>query len=766
MNTMRRDIDEAELVAYALGELSEEDKAKIEKHLESDPLARVFVLETKQAATALETALKADLSKNPIALEPARIEAIQHGTKVQAPAIPIGAKPRRWIYVLAPIAAAAGFAVFATTTMMRAAQKAPDRYPSIAVTASPAPSTVVIDPSGSNAVRETAVKESREAAGGDKFNGQLAAIPPTMGDTPTPEPWYPAPKPKGPPHRSSTQPLSIDSTKTETPYVRASAGEDPPAKVSLPADDARAIVMRDGHALYERDEKRPLSPPAEHARRAKKTSNGLADNRYHRMILPANKPPPEAPVLDNPFYDAADHPRSTFSIDVDTASYANIRRYLRAGRMPPKDAVRIEEMINYFDYDLPTPAGKEPFSVVADVSDAPWQSDHLLARVALKGKTLSAEEAPPTNLVFLIDVSCSMRPPERLPLIKQGLDMLVDHLRPEDQVAIVVYAGAAGLVLPSTKGDHKDEIRAALERLNAGGSTNGGAGIHLAYAIAARHFIPKGSNRVILATDGDFNVGVSSEHELVELIQEKAKTGVYLTVLGVGTDNFKDSRLEKLADRGNGNYAYLDTTREAKKVLVDGMGGTLHTIAKDVKVQIEFNPARVQSYRLIGYENRILDHRDFKDDKKDAGDIGAGHTVTVLYELVPNRGHMIVEAASEGGEVDPLKYQSHTLKKAAENGELFTVKLRYKAPDGDVSKQIERPVHEKSGHYQDGSADFKFAAAVAELGMLLRDSPHRGNATYAKVLELARLGVGDDLSGHRAEFLELVRTAAALSDVR
>lgn len=466
-------------------------------------------------------------------------------------------------------------------------------------------------------------------------------------------------------------------------------------------------------------------------------------------------------ILENPFLDAKSNPLSTFSIDVDTASYSNIRRFVNEGSLPPKDAVRVEEMINYFTYDYAQPTDEKPFAVHVDLASCPWETTHRLVRIALKGKEIATDKRGPSNLVFLLDVSGSMTPPERLPLIKQSMRLLVEKLTENDRVAIVVYAGASGLALPSTRGDQKEKILSALESLEPGGSTNGAEGIQLAYKVAQDNFIKGGVNRVILATDGDFNVGVTNQGDLIRLIEEKAKSGVFLSVLGVGTDNLKDSTMQKLADKGNGNYAYLDSLDEARKVLVQQMNGTLVTIAKDVKIQVEFNPARVASYRLVGYEKRMLRKEDFNNDKIDAGEIGAGHTVTALYEIVPVGG--TVNPAASVPPVDPLKYSSSERPvSTTASKEMLTVKLRYKKPDGDKSELIEKPVIDSNAAFASASPDFKFAAAVAEFGMLLRDSEHKGNGTFGSVLEWAQEGKGSDANGYRAGFIDLVKKAQAL----
>jgi len=468
-------------------------------------------------------------------------------------------------------------------------------------------------------------------------------------------------------------------------------------------------------------------------------------------------------IGENPFLDAKDNPLSTFSIDVDTASYSSVRRFINEGSLPPKDAVRVEEMINYFTYDYAEPSDGRPFAVHLDVASCPWETSHRLVRIGLKGKEIATDKRGPSNLVFLLDVSGSMMPLERLPLVKQAMRLLVEKLTENDRVAIVVYAGASGLALPSTTGDHKEQILEALENLQAGGSTNGAEGIQLAYKIAADNFIKGGVNRVILATDGDFNVGVTNQGDLIRLIEDKAKSGVFLSVLGVGTDNLKDSTMQKLADKGNGNYAYLDSLDEARKMLVQQMNGTLVTIAKDVKIQVEFNPARVASYRLIGYEKRMLRKEDFNNDKVDAGEIGAGHTVTALYEVVP------VGAASNPAAsvppVDPLKYsanESSTSSGSKSPDEMLTVKLRYKKPDENKSELIERAVTDTNATFESAPVDLKFAAAVAEFGMILRDSEYKGNGTLNAVIEWADQAKGKDPNGYRAGFIELVRKAQTL----
>ena len=457
---------------------------------------------------------------------------------------------------------------------------------------------------------------------------------------------------------------------------------------------------------------------------------------------------------ENPFLKVVDNPLSTFSIDVDRASYSNVRRYLNAGQRPPRDAVRIEELINYFTYDYPDPHGADPFSVTTEVASCPWNAKNRLLLVGLQARRMKTADLPPSNLTFLIDVSGSMEMPNKLPLVKQSLGLLVNQLRAQDRVAIVVYAGNAGLVLKSTPGSDKGAILSAIEGLEAGGSTAGGAGIQLAYRIAKENFIDGGNNRVILATDGDFNVGATSDGELERLIEEKRKDRIFLTVLGFGMGNLKDSKMELLADKGNGNYAYIDDLSEARKTLVHEMGGTLFTVAKDVKLQIEFNPAKVLAYRLIGYENRLLRKEDFHDDTKDAGELGAGHSVTALYELVPPGGDLAT------AQVDPLKYQTTAVNSSAgASPDLLTLKLRYKAPDSDTSKLMTTTVADESGPFATATDNLRFAASVAELGMLLRNSPYKGTSTFGQVREVAQKSLGRDVEGYRRDFLSLVAMA-------
>ena len=460
-------------------------------------------------------------------------------------------------------------------------------------------------------------------------------------------------------------------------------------------------------------------------------------------------------ISENTFKDALTNPLSTFSADVDKAAYANVRRFLNQNSLPPADAVRIEEMINYFDYNYPLPKDEHPFSANMEMGLCYWNKEHYLLQIGIKGKEIYEQELVPSNLVFLIDVSGSMSASNKLPLLKSAFKILMDKLRPHDKVAIVVYAGAAGEVLPSTSCRNKAAIIKAFDKLQSGGSTAGGAGIQLAYKIAKDNFIKDGNNRVILATDGDFNIGQSSDGDLVRMIEEKREDDVFLTVLGFGMGNYKDAKMETLSNAGNGNYAYIDNILEAKKVLGKEIWGTLYTIAKDVKIQVEFNPAKVKAYRLIGYENRMLNKEDFDDDKKDAGEIGAGHTVTAIYEIIPAGSNEKVN------KVGNLEYQN---TKIVKSDEILTLKLRYKAPDGDKSKLIVKKVKEGDIKKTQMSSNFEFASAVAEFGMLLRKSEFKGESSYKHTLALAKKAKGADKEGYRSEFIRLVKIAEALSD--
>ncbi|WP_223580878.1 vWA domain-containing protein [Sphingobacterium sp. GVS05A] len=468
-------------------------------------------------------------------------------------------------------------------------------------------------------------------------------------------------------------------------------------------------------------------------------------------------------IKENKFINPMKEPLSTFAADVDAASYSNVRRFINAGSLPDKDAVRVEEMINYFQYQVAGPKNGEPVNIVTELTKAPWNNAHQLMRVTLKAKDIPTDKLKASNLVFLIDVSGSMMGPGRLPLVKSSLKMLVDQLRDIDRVAIVTYAGSAGVKLESTSGSQKMKIKTAIDELEAGGSTAGAAGIKKAYEIARQNLVKGGNNRIILASDGDFNVGESSDESMEELIGKESKSGVFLTVLGYGMGNLKDSKMEILADKGHGNYAYIDNISEARKAMVTEFGGTLFTVAKDVKIQVEFNPNYVQAYRLVGYENRLLEAEDFNNDQKMGGDMGVGHVVTALYEIVP-----VGVNSTMVGTVDPLKYQQNSTKNIAVkgNGELATVKFRYKEPDGDKSKLQQQVVQAKVTDLNKVSEDLRFATAVAELGMLLRDSDFKQQANFDGLIARAKTAKGADDEGYRAEFIRMAENARDLSKTK
>lgn len=482
----------------------------------------------------------------------------------------------------------------------------------------------------------------------------------------------------------------------------------------------------------------------------------VSDAGAGKLVKPKFNTEDYSPIVENKFLAATSNPLSTFSIDVDEAAYSNVRRYIENGNIPPAGAVRIEEMINYFDYSYPQPTNDEPFSVNTEISESPWNPQHRLVHIGLQGKEIPVNNLPAANMVFLIDVSGSMEEPNKLPLVKSSLKLLVDQLRNDDKVAIVVYAGNAGLVLPSTSGGNKTAIKEAIDNLQAGGSTAGGEGIQLAYKVAKQNFIKTGNNRVILATDGDFNVGLSSDDDLVTLIEKERESGIFLSVLGYGMGNYKDNKMQLLADKGNGNHSYIDNINEARKVLVNEFGSTLFTIAKDVKLQLEFNPAKVQAYRLIGYENRVMAAEDFNDDKKDAGELGSGHTVTALYEIIP------VGVKSEFiKSVDSLKYQPS--KNTVNNSEeIMTIKLRYKKPGDDVSKLTVHSVIDSHIALVETSDNFRFSAAVASFGMLLRNSEYKQLSSFHQVISLAKGAKGADANGYRDEFIRLAQAASSM----
>lgn len=771
--------EDAQLTAYALGELDGEERAAIEARLRDDAAAQAAVAEIRATAARLDAAL----ANEPLEAKPAAAEAAQR-TSTSA---------RGWWRGTVAIGtalgglAAAGVALIvlrpqgARPTEIDQGAKmgvvAPEAARSAAAAKGTARTGTAAAPVAQLAAESKSVGPAQERSWFEQAAGAGPALAPVTGDLSL----------RGQVARQLTEkqrqrfvPATLGVSAAEpaegrSDVVRFSGSETPRAHPR-----SWATMEAGGHALaasygYIGEARRDFVVDAAALTRSKRAFPGqLAMDHYIGGAPARGEFNTEAYAYraESEFLAAEQNPLSTFSADVDTASYANVRRFIEAGRRPPADAVRIEELVNYFPYRYAPPqAGSAaPFAAALEVAEAPWAPGHRLVRIGLKGREVAAAERAPANLVFLLDVSGSMAAPNKLPLVKTSLRLLLGRLRADDRVAIVTYAGASGLALPSTPVAKAREIEAALDELQPGGSTNGAMGIQLAYDIAKANFASGGINRVVLCTDGDFNVGVTSEGELVRLIREKAKTGVFLTVLGFGMGNYQDARLQQLADAGNGNYGYIDTSREAEKLLVEQVSGTLVTIAKDVKLQVEFNPATVARYRLIGYEKRLLKQEDFNDDQVDAGEIGSGHTVTALYEIVPVGA---ADAAASGAGVDELKYRRVEIPEAkgqtpkgkqrggVEN-ELLTLKVRYKEPAGEVSRKLEFPLTDVGARFERASEDFKFAAAVAAFGMVLRDSPHRGSATLADVAAWAEAGASADPGGYRAEFVGLVKKAAAL----
>jgi len=746
--------DDPRLTAYALKEMEPAERAGFEQALAHDAVARQAVAEISATISTLTAALE----NEPMA--PAEVP----GAKAE-----VYTKVVRFPYWTISSLAAACFAVFFIFWQRSEVLNPQKQYIEVALPTSPPataePEQPTADESPTAAVSNVIERAEEDAArkkvladvgAAFKKEARLAvgSVPTTLKD------------------QSKASALGA----RQDPLTFA-VGGDVGAK---PAEEEMASVSYYGAATLGSGAADSIGPLGYAAQPSVAATRG---HRDMRELYDLNQAPRENPAWvrarteresntegyayrkDNDYLRVADNPLSTFSVDVDTASYANVRRFLNQGQRPPTDAVRIEELVNYFPCHYPPPAGNAPFAASLEVAGAPWAPAHRLVRIGLKGREFNESLRPAANLVFLLDVSGSMSQANKLPLVKQSLRLLVEKLRPDDRVAIAVYTGASGLALPSTRAAHKAEIMDAIDRLQAEGSTNGAMGIQLAYDIAKANFIPGGVNRVILATDGDFNVGVTSEGSLVRLVEEKAKSGVFLTVLGFGMGNLKDGTLEQLADKGNGNYAYIDTLAEARKTLVEQAGGTLVTIAKDVKIQVEFNPAVVQAYRLIGYENRLLAREDFNNDKVDAGEVGAGHAVTALYEVVP----VGVPMPDESPAVDALKYSRSGLPAgrdlsgpAAGQTEMLTVKIRYKEPAGDTSSKLEFPLRDAGTAFAGASPDFKFAAAVAAFGMVLRDSPHKGAASLADVVAWGRAGLASDAGGYRNEFISLVERAQQL----
>lgn len=820
MNDLTLSPDDPKLTAYALGELDADESVAIEALLRHDPVARAAVAEIRAAAAQLEGALAAEteVDSGPVERAGLASAAIVSGSDYRkldgGPLGKITQFPQIY-YVIGGLAAAC----FAVLVAWRgpAPKHEARRYVEVALPAVTPESVAAgggarvgaADPDANQADRPMF---DAKAVGLLQFSQQSAAS-------------------------GEPSPLIVLSARSSTVPVGPQQSAVSPERERLKGEEAPALAAAKGKARrYARDDDpavgaqpvpatartqsvamTPLAPSAASASAdvngpTTTTARPLAfspgagsGTLFQRVpaseggVRPAGPVPPSgldlhprrlpplpgetastesyAYVRDNDFLAAAQNPFSTFAADVDTASYSNVRRFIEGGRLPPPDAVRIEELVNYFPYRYAAPRGGErgdgdrsasnpaggPFAAALEVAEAPWAPTHRLVRIGLKGRELGAGPRSAANLVFLLDVSGSMNAPNKLPMVKESLRLLVGKLQPKDRVAIVTYAGSSGLALPSTPVAKAREILAALDALVPGGSTNGAMGIQLAYDIAKANFVTDGVNRIVLCTDGDFNVGPASEAELTRLIEEKAKSGVFLTVLGFGMGNIKDSTLELLADKGNGHYGYIDTRREAEKLLVEQVNGTLVTIAKDVKIQVDFNPARVASYRLIGYENRMLKAEDFNNDRVDAGEVGAGHTVTALYEIVP-------VGAPDAGRTPPVDASKYTAAASSKlqgpaSNELLTVRLRYKEPAADESRKLEFPLGDAERRFTEASADFRFAAAVAGFGMILRDSPHKGTATIGEVVAWAAAASAhpaDDPGGYRSDFIGLARQAQVL----
>ncbi len=813
--------NDPKLTAYALGELEPHERAEVEAVLRANPALQHEVEEIRAAVQHLEVAFAAEAADVPVDVtqreEPEAVPAGEAGRDVDTYRKPGGAgKILRFpqVYYIVGGLAAACFAVMVALhrdefeireqARVEALRVAMQKRGEAALAQSG--TTVMTIELPAESVFAAAADASVAAGSGPASPSALQATTPTLG----------AVAPEGlsllAQAKAETAALVREKSGPEASARQAVAERESSqvARTSLVDDQARAAASPDRAGLVSSNGAITLAnsaalPPTVFGGSRKLGSvvagagNGPESSSLSRLpstraldarFAPAggldlypgprrSLPEPIVPLVagvphnaesysfirDNAFLGVAQNPLSTFSVDVDTASYTNVRRLLATRSLPPPHAVRIEELLNYFSYRYPAPINGAPFAVSMEVADAPWATAHRLVRIGLKGREVTAAARSAANLVFLIDVSGSMNQPNKLPLVKESLRLLLGKLRPDDRVAIVTYAGSSGLALPSTPVARSREILAAVDTLQSGGSTNGAMGIHLAYDIAKANFLADGVNRVILCTDGDFNVGVTGPGDLVRLIEEKAKSKVFLTVLGFGMGNLKDGTLEQLANKGNGHYGYIDNRREAQRMLVDDLTSTLVTIAKDVKIQVEFNPAKVASYRLIGYENRVLAKEDFNNDQVDAGEIGAGHTVTALYEIVPVT--TVADSRVVAAAVDELRYQTRPVAPvvpAALANELLIVKVRYKEPDGDVSQKLDFPLTDAGTSFEKASGDFRFAAAVAQFGMILRKSEHRGTATLGHVMAWAAdtANITDDPRGERTEFLELARQALEL----
>lgn len=716
MNTI--DKNDPRLTAYALGELSSDEKLEIENALETQPDLQEVIDEVHNVTKLLEDAFATEdiLTLN----EEARDEVKDVASETVSKPFPIRFYLSR---VVIPIAAMIVLAIYIPSSDdAKSINEVDDNV--ILDIAHEVQEARQLEVDADVTDKETAKKLTLNVA--DSLKKEISPnLPPTLKEQDS---------------------VAQKSVKNSRNMVKTNVNTLSRSNLSKECRKVKAVAFEG------------ILPSINVSQSVGAVSCGLIYRPPCETVVPVSQNESYGVINENGFIRTKDEPLSTFSIDVDTASYSNIRRFLTRNQLPPSGSVRIEEMINYFTYDYPKPKGNVPFSVTTDVSTAPWDSSHKLVRIGMKGKEIAKENRPMSNLVFLLDVSGSMNSPNKLPLLKKGMKMLVEQLGENDRVAIVVYAGASGLVLPSTGCSSKDVILDALDRLRAGGSTNGSGGIQLAYQIAVKNYIKGGINRVILATDGDFNVGTTNRSDLIDLIKKKAQSGVYLSVLGFGMGNYKDNTLEDLADKGNGNYAYIDTIEEAKKVLIKEMGSTLVTIAKDVKIQVDFNPQAVEAYRLIGYENRMMSKEDFNNDKKDAGEIGAGHTVTALYEIIP------VGATVQLPKVDPSKYlKPTTVKKGINSNELLEVRVRYKQPNSETSSLLKFPLVDSNKPFASMNDDFRFATGVAIFGMILRDSKFVSSMSLDDVIRMAESSKDKP---YRGEFIELVKKAKRLKATR
>jgi Ca-activated chloride channel family protein len=775
MSTPRINPNDPKWTAYVLGELDKADIAAVEHLLEASAEARALVDELRMSATMLEDALDEEPA---LRLTPAQRATVRAAADTRSSRwFTVLTLPRNWL-----AASAAAAAIVIAVMLPRSPQIARPGSPDATLTTAPAATAPERRASSENARHSTpatpAVSSGIASPGVASPDIAASAASPVAASSGIASPRkataentpssaaradFGGAQPLVAPSPAAAPPAAPAAARAEAaPVITADASAGPgaggAARREAPASDRQAVagglIGRGAGSEGVAVSPMPASPPP-----AK--TNSFAPVGPAGILSQPTNTELYARVGENGFVRVSQEPLATFSIDVDTASYSNVRRFLTQNQMPPADAVRTEELINYFTYDYPRPSGPHPIGASLAATAAPWNSRNRLVRIGVKAREIDAGRRPSSNLVFLIDVSGSMQTPQKLPLVKSGLKMLVDQLGENDAVSIVVYAGASGLVLPPTRGNQKDVIARALDDLQPGGSTNGAAGIRLAYNQATAGFIRGGTNRVILMTDGDFNVGMTSEGDLTRLIEDRAKSGVFLSVLGFGMGNLKDSTLEKLADTGNGNYAYIDSLSEARKVLVEQMSGTLVTVAKDVKIQVDFNPAKVEAYRLIGYENRALRPEDFNNDLKDAGDMGAGHTVTALFEIVPRGGTV------PGPSIDPSVFQpraprTQTPPPASSSNDMLVLRVRYKLPDASTSTRMDVPLADRGATFAAADTDFRFAAAVAAFGMILKDSPYRGDATLNWVLDTATASRGQDRGGYRNEFMSLVQKAIAL----